>query len=102
MSTHPPSTNWTAISQAKKLPRDHTHRRAVLEGIAHHYQGPVRVMMRVWGLRDEHELDDAVQDFFLKFLEKNWLDALEREKGRFRGFLRAAVNHFLRRIRLER
>lgn len=88
-------TDWTVISRARSLPDDHADRRAALESIAERYQEPVRAMMRAWGVKNDHDLDDAAQDFFLKFLEKNWIDLLRREKGRFRGFLRTAIHHFL-------
>ena len=95
MREQPPTTDWTAISQAKGLPDAHAVRRDCLSALAEKYHEPVRAMMRAWGLRDEHDLDDAVQTFFLDFLEKNWLDMLARGKGRFRGFLRTSINHFL-------
>ena len=90
-----PNTGWTVIHQVQGLSDSHAARRECLSKMAERYQGPVRAMMRAWGLRDEHELDDASQAFFLDFLSKNWLDRLSREKGRFRGFLRASIHHFL-------
>jgi RNA polymerase sigma-70 factor (ECF subfamily) len=35
------------------------------------------------------------QDFFARLLEHHWLAAVSRDKGRFRAFLLAALNHFL-------
>lgn len=103
LQPHAPTTDWTVISQARQLPYDHEYRKACLEKMFHRYRAPVMHMMRAWGLRNEHDLDDAVQDFFLKFLEKNWLNLLSRERGSFRGFLRVSIHHFLldRRERMK-
>jgi DNA-directed RNA polymerase specialized sigma24 family protein len=41
------------------------------------------------------EAEDLTQGFFGRLLEKNWLEAVDREKGKFRSFLLAAMRHFL-------
>lgn len=46
-------------------------------------------------MRDVHEAQDAVQEFFSHLLEENTVAVAERERGRFRSFLLTAFRHFL-------
>jgi RNA polymerase sigma-70 factor (ECF subfamily) len=41
------------------------------------------------------DAEDLTQGFFARFLERNYLDGLSSDKGRFRAFLLAAMKHFL-------
>jgi RNA polymerase sigma-70 factor (ECF subfamily) len=38
---------------------------------------------------------DLAQGFFARSVEKNYLEAVGRQKGKFRSFLLAALNHFV-------
>jgi RNA polymerase sigma-70 factor (ECF subfamily) len=42
-----------------------------------------------------HDAQDLTQGFFARLLEKNFLESVDRRKGRFRSFLLASLNHFL-------
>jgi RNA polymerase sigma factor (sigma-70 family) len=42
-----------------------------------------------------HEAEDLTQEFFARLLDKNYLQDADRERGRFRSFLLAALTHFL-------
>ena len=42
-----------------------------------------------------HDAQDLTQEFFRRLLEKEWLNSVDRGKGRFRSFLLAAFKHFL-------
>jgi DNA-directed RNA polymerase specialized sigma24 family protein len=44
---------------------------------------------------EEPEAQDLTQEFFARLLEKEYLRAVDRGKGRFRSFLLAAMEHFL-------
>lgn len=44
---------------------------------------------------DLHEVEDLTQEFFARLLAKNCLADVEREKGKFRSFLLASLQHFL-------
>lgn len=57
------------------------------------YWRPVYLHLRRKGHRIE-EAKDLTQDFFLRFLEKGYARQADRARGRFRNFLRAAVDHF--------
>jgi len=42
-----------------------------------------------------HDAQDLTQAFFARLLEKNYVAQADRERGRFRTFLLAALSHFL-------
>jgi RNA polymerase sigma-70 factor (ECF subfamily) len=68
--------------------------RKALAHLCETYWYPLYAFVR----REGHAPDDAqdlTQEFFARLLEKNWLEAVDREKGKFRSFLLAAVRHFL-------
>lgn len=44
---------------------------------------------------EHHAAQDLTQEFFARLLEKQWLNSVAPEKGRFRSFLLAAFDHFL-------
>ena len=44
---------------------------------------------------DAEEARDLTQAFFARLLEKNYIGQADRQRGRFRTFLLAALNHFL-------
>jgi RNA polymerase sigma factor (sigma-70 family) len=41
------------------------------------------------------DAQDLTQEFFARFLEKNYLGSVDRRKGKFRSFLLASLEHFL-------
>jgi RNA polymerase sigma-70 factor (ECF subfamily) len=41
------------------------------------------------------DAEDLTQEFFARFLEQNWVERADREKGRFRTFLLSAMSYFL-------
>lgn len=45
--------------------------------------------------RGPEDAQDLTQEFFRRLIEQEWLDGVSREKGRFRSFLLAALQHFL-------
>ena len=65
-----------------------------LEELCHSYWYPLYAYVRRQGHRHE-DAEDLTQAFFARFLEKNYLEGLSSEKGRFRAFLLAALKHFL-------
>ncbi|EDY17566.1 RNA polymerase, sigma-24 subunit, ECF subfamily [Chthoniobacter flavus Ellin428] len=65
-----------------------------LEHLCHAYWYPLYAFVR----REGHSTQDAqdlTQEFFARLLQKGWLQAVRREKGRFRSFLLASMRHFL-------
>jgi RNA polymerase sigma-70 factor (ECF subfamily) len=58
------------------------------------YWYPLYAFVRQQG----HSADDAqdfTQGFFARLLEKNYLDDVDRQRGRFRSFLLVALKHFI-------
>jgi len=89
-------TRWSMVVAAAS--GDSTKARKALEHLCETYWYPLYAFVR----REGHGADDAqdltqdlTQEFFARLLEKNWLDAVDREKGKFRSFLLAAMRHFL-------
>jgi len=58
------------------------------------YWYPLYAYVRRKG-KTKEDAEDLVQAFFEKFLEKNYLEGLSAERGKFRAFLLVALKHFL-------
>ena len=65
-----------------------------LEELCRTYWYPLYVFVRRQTPTRE-DAEDLTQAFFARFLEKNYLENLNSEKGRFRAFLLASMKHFL-------
>ncbi len=65
-----------------------------LEELCATYWFPLYAYVRRRGHTKE-DAEDLTQAFFARFLEKNYLDGLDAERGRFRAFLLASLKHFL-------
>jgi RNA polymerase sigma-70 factor (ECF subfamily) len=67
---------------------------SALETLCRTYWYPLYVCIRRQAA-NAREAEDLTQEFFTRLLEKGFLDALNRDKGRFRAFLLACCKHFL-------
>lgn len=65
-----------------------------LEALCRQYWPPLYAYVRHRG-HAPHDAQDLTQAFFARLLEKEWLTAVDREKGRFRSFLLMALKRFL-------
>ncbi len=65
-----------------------------LEELCRTYWFPLYAYVRRRG-HSKEDAEDLTQAFFARFLEKNYLEGLRSEKGKFRAFLLAALKHFL-------
>lgn len=65
-----------------------------LEELCRTYWYPIYSYIRGRGYSAE-DAQDLAQAFFERFLEKNYLDSVHAQRGKFRSFLLASVNHFL-------
>ncbi len=86
-----PTTRWTLILASRAGTEA---RRSALEQLLTVYWKPVYLYVRRKGF-DIPDAEDAVQGFFARLLERDFLTPLDPGKGRFRGYLKTAVDHYL-------
>lgn len=67
---------------------------AALADLCRAYWYPLYAFLRR-RCRDGHEAQDLTQSFFARLLEKEFLDEVTPERGRFRAFLLASAQHFV-------
>jgi RNA polymerase sigma-70 factor (ECF subfamily) len=86
------TTHWSLVLAA----RDRAEPGAddALASLCTLYWYPLYAYVRRRG-HDADEALDLTQEFFARLLEKDFLAAVDRGKGKFRSFLLAAYNHFL-------
>jgi hypothetical protein len=85
------TTQWNVVLEA----RDGSESRArqALESLCHAYWFPLYVYVRSRGNAAD-EARDLTQAFFADLLDRNFLEAIDRSKGRFRSFMLASLEHF--------
>lgn len=86
------TTHWSVVVTAGRT--DTTSARDALAKLCQSYWYPLYAYVRRRGSSPE-DAEDLTQEFFARFLEQNWVERADREKGRFRTFLLSAMNHFL-------
>ncbi len=86
------TTRWSMIIAARDGQSPES--RHALEQLCQMYWFPVYSFICRRGNRTE-QAQDLTQEFFARFLEKQFLRKVERERGRFRSFLLASVSNFL-------
>ena len=86
------ATPWTDVTLAQQCAS--RAGRSALERLCQFYWYPVYAHIRRSG-HPPHDAEDLTQDFFALLIEKNYLGAADRRRGRFRSFLLVAVNRFL-------
>ena len=86
------STLWTRVLAAKDP--SSPDRRQALEILIEAYWRPVYLFIRRRG-NDVEVSKDLVQGFFTALLERNYLQYVNRDKGRFRSFLLTALEHYV-------
>jgi RNA polymerase sigma-70 factor (ECF subfamily) len=87
-----PHTRWSLVLAATR--RDVPESAAALEDICHAYWYPLYAYARRCG-QSPHDAQDLTQEFFCRLLEKRWLEAADRDKGKLRTFLIVALKHFM-------
>src|SRR5262245_8817973 len=86
------TTDWTIVLAAGAQPTEESGR--ALERLCQTYWTPVYAFIRRHG-HSPDQAQDLCQGFFALLLEKNYLVAADKERGKFRSFLLTAVKHFL-------
>jgi RNA polymerase sigma-70 factor (ECF subfamily) len=85
-------THWSVVLAAKNA--ESKKAAAALETLCRAYWPPLYAFIRQRGHSPE-EAQDLTQEFFARFLKGNALATTSPEKGRFRSFLLAVLQHFL-------
>lgn len=86
------TTHWSMVLSAKDA--NHVNSGQALATLCEQYWYPVYAFVRRKG-KSHHEAQDLAQEFFGRFIAKEFLKAVDRDKGRFRTFLLTAVQRFL-------
>lgn len=86
------TTHWSVVLAAGEAASPQAD--VALGELCRAYWFPLYAYVRRCGETPE-DAKDLTQEFFARLLEKNWLSAVSRERGRFRWFLLASLKHFL-------
>ena len=86
------TTHWSVVLQAGNA--DSPDAQAALESLCRTYWYPLYVFVRRKG--HSHEAaQDLTQEFFARFLKKNYVGLADQSRGKFRTFLLRSLEHFL-------
>jgi DNA-directed RNA polymerase specialized sigma24 family protein len=92
------TTHWSVVLNAKWPEAPGAV--AALEALCRTYYYPLYAFVRRQG-HDVHAAKDLTQEFFRRFVEKDYLASVAPEKGRFRSFLLASLKNFLHAARVR-
>jgi RNA polymerase sigma-70 factor (ECF subfamily) len=92
------TTHWTVVLNAKAQHRAEANE--AMELLCRTYYYPLYAFLRRQG-HNAHEAQDLTQEFFHRFLEKDYLASVAPEKGRFRSFLLASLKNFVNVARVR-
>ena len=86
------TTHWSIVLAASG--NDSSQAADALARLCRDYWYPLYAYIRRRG-HESHDAQDLTQAFFARLLEKNFLAAVRRERGKFRWFLLATLKRFL-------
>src|SRR6266568_2434291 len=86
------TTHWSVVVAAGQ--DESAPARSALETLCRAYWYPIYVYVRRKGYGPD-DAQDLTQAFFAQLIVKNYVAQADRERGRFRTFLLAALTHFL-------
>ena len=86
------TTHWSVVLTAARS--DTTHARDALAKLCQTYWHPLYAYVRRRGYSPE-DAEDLTQGFFAALLERKAVTTVGPDKGQFRSFLLASLNHFL-------
>jgi RNA polymerase sigma-70 factor (ECF subfamily) len=86
------TTHWSVVLNAGQAASPEAA--VALEQLCLTYWYPLYAFVRRKG-HGPHDAQDLTQAFFARLLEKNYIAQADRERGRFRTYLLAALTHFL-------
>jgi RNA polymerase sigma-70 factor (ECF subfamily) len=86
------TTHWSVVLEAGQT--DSAGALAALERLCRTYWYPLYVFIRKKGYSPE-DAQDLTQEFFARFLEKQYVGLADQSRGKFRTFLLRSLEHFL-------
>jgi RNA polymerase sigma-70 factor (ECF subfamily) len=86
------TTHWSVVLQAGQ--EDSPKTSEALAQLCRAYWYPLYAYLRRRGF-GEHDAQDLIQGFFAQLLQRQSIQSVEREKGKFRSFLLGSLNYFL-------
>ena len=86
------TTHWSLVLAAAGT--EDTRGQEALARLCQVYWYPLYAFVRRQG-HSPHDAQDLTQEFFTRLLEKDYLEDVDRAKGKFRSFLLVALKHFL-------
>jgi RNA polymerase sigma-70 factor (ECF subfamily) len=86
------TTRWTVVLSAGH--KSSAQSDEALAELCQAYWYPLYAYVRRQG-RSREEAEDLTQSFFASFLQRNYLEGLKSERGKFRAFLLASLKNFL-------
>lgn len=86
------TTHWSVVLRAAD--RSDPDRQQAMATLCENYWYPVYVYLRRRGQAPQ-EAEDLTQEFFVRLLERDFLEAANPDKGKFRSFLLVCVKRFL-------
>jgi RNA polymerase sigma-70 factor (ECF subfamily) len=86
------TTHWSVVLSAGQCSSPAAQ--VAIEQLCRIYWYPLYAHVRRRG-HSHHSAEDLTQEFFARLLDQQWLNSVAPEKGRFRTFLLAALDHFL-------
>ena len=86
------TTHWTVVLAAGR--GDSPQANVALEELCRTYWYPLYAYVRRHG-HSREDAEDLTQGFFARLLEKNYLEGITNDKGKFRAFLLVAFKRFL-------
>ena len=86
------TTHWSVVLAAGR--GDSAQATEAMEKLCRTYWYPLYAYIRGRGYAVE-DAQDLTQEFFRRLLARDFLSAVERERGRFRWFLLCAIKRFL-------
>ena len=87
-----PTTRWTLVAAAGH--RDRQDSRPALESLCEAYWYPIYAYARRRRYTPE-QAQDHTQEFFTRFIEHDYFDRADPERGRFRSFLLTSFKYYL-------
>jgi len=86
------TTHWTVVLAAGRCDSREAH--LALEELCRTYWYPLYAYVRRQG-HSREDAEDLTQGFFARLLEKNYLEGVTSDRGKFRSFLLVALKRFL-------